>query len=768
MAGAPGRRLREDVVSRGGAVRIAYAILSLASLAASWATRPALAQTGEGGAADSSAAPESTAAPADSLQPRKLLSTDGAIRVYAERKPGEGKNGFWWEYDPQPDLVRLLDKDRRERQLPKLTDAYGFEIFAPESIAALRDSVTAVADSILAANIQVSVAFDPKFSSRYVERKDQFDFTNELTSPVPISSQGTIDTRISDSNSFNESTRKVRDGRSLAATFNYRLRTGLTSSLALTRNNDQQRREETLESRSENTSLNARVVATRKTGLGDLTADVGIARNNQGYETTVTEGTSKQLSPSWHANFARGGETGKVSLDYVGHQDAGRRRETRTLPPPEEGGQPQVETSEQKDRNSGNKLDFAADRKLSTSWNGRVNGTYGTEKIQFIAPEDSLAGRQETRTNGTQVLRLHVDGKPMQGLELLVDTDRSRSLSDYELGTEKFQEIIGYGANSELRWDALKGGKVIVKLMRDHEDRNYRSAQAGFVDKESANLNWKQTVTPKVELTANYDISLDSYVFDDKVNNTGDRDLRTQRGVFTVRYNVSKILTAAVNMDLRHDETVNINAATSRNNKTDYTYVVTPNYSLNLGRANLNGDFGADARYAVYDFNEDQNFLTRRFFTQQRLQDALMEHVSLELIGRYEFQDEGSYRRSEADQIRRYAKSRETRRWFVSSQVLYSVQDWLRTRVLFRRDGEDQFTITQRLRVPSAEYRTDELTFGVTVNKKVMRSVRLDVDFDETEKRGDRVTDVDRHFYTIRASLEYQPFSRAEEGEDDS
>ena len=224
----------------------------------------------------------------------------------------------------------------------------------------------------------------------------------------------------------------------------------MSSSFSLRRNNDQQKREGVVESRSDGTSLNGRIVATEKTRLGDVTADVGIARNNNGYGTEVTEGSTKQFSPSWHANFARGADVGKLSLDYTGHQDAGRRSESRTrplldengLPVHDEQGQPltTIEHSETQDRNFGNKLDFAADRKLSAAWIGRLNGTYGTEQTQFIAPEDSLAGRQETRTNGTQVLRAHVEGKPMQGLEMVLEGDRNRNLSDYELGTEKFQE----------------------------------------------------------------------------------------------------------------------------------------------------------------------------------------------------------------------------------------------------------------------------------------------------------------------------------------
>ena len=94
-------------MSRGAGGREVLAIALLASLAASTVTRPAVAES-DAGRADSSGA-SSSGAPADSVAPRKLLSTDGAIRVYAERRPGEGINGFWWEYDPKPDLQRLLD-----------------------------------------------------------------------------------------------------------------------------------------------------------------------------------------------------------------------------------------------------------------------------------------------------------------------------------------------------------------------------------------------------------------------------------------------------------------------------------------------------------------------------------------------------------------------------------------------------------------------------------------------------------------------------------
>jgi hypothetical protein len=717
-------------------------------------------------AADTSAA---SGAPPDSA--RTLLSTDGAVRVYAERRPGEGINGFWWEYDPKADLERLLDKDRRARPLEKLVDAFGFEVFAPESIASLRDSVTAVADSILAARIDVGVAFDPKLTTRYVERKDSFDFVNELTSPVPISSKGTVTTTITDTNSFNESTRKVRDGRTLATTFSYRLRDDLNSSVAFNRNSDQQKRDQELESRAAGTSLNARLQGTRPTRLGDLSTDVGLSANRQSYETQVTDGQSDQFSPSWRAGITHPFAAGKIALDYNGHTDVGHRKETREVPAVDENGLPlhdesgqlvmRLEETKTEDRNLGNKLDLAADRKLGEIWTFRLNGSYNRERTQYISQADSVAGRQETRTSGDESLRAHIEGKPMPGLEILANADRSQTLFKYELEQGRFNETTSRGADTEIRYDPWKGGKLTVKMDRSREDRNFRSAQAGLVDKESAGLNWKQTVTEKVELTANYDISLDSYVFDDKAANTGDRDLRTQRGVFTVRYNVSSAFNTSVNMDVRHDETVNVNAAKSRENKTDYTYLIKPSYSWRVGRASITGDFGADARYNVYDFDEDKNLLIRRFTTQHRLQQSLTKHVSVEVLGNYEFQDQGSYRRTSDEGPRGFAKATEIRRRRLDATLLYNPAPWLRARVFHRRDGEDQYSIRQGTRTPSADYRTYELTVGLTLNRQIMRSIQLDLDFDHTQKRGDRVTDVDRRFYTIRASVEYQPFKRA-------
>ncbi len=760
----------------------ALVLLAAVAVATAGLGTPAAGQDDEsaaaGGAVADSTAADSTAADstaADSAavpaNPRTLLSTDGAVQVYEELRPGEGINGFWWEYDPRADLERLLDEDLRSRPLDKLTDAFGFQVFAPDSILALRDSVTAVADSILATRVEVKMAFDPKLTSRYTENRDSFDFVNELTSPVPLP-WGTLTTTLREADNFNESTDKVRDDRSLSTTFTRRFGERTSSTITFNRAGTEQRRDDVLESRSNSTSVNARALGQRELGwAGTFSGELGLATGRDTYRTAVTDGESNQLTPNWAAALKRPLPAGNLSLDYKGSADRGTRRENResvvlgedNFPVLGPDGEPLTEilVTETDDRNLTNNLQFSGDTKLGPIWTLRMAGGLLRDRTQYIAQEDSVAGRQETRWNTSDNANVHLEGKPWTGFELKLDGRVTRSGFDYDLERGKFSRTTSGGTDAEVRWSPAEGSNWTVKMGRNREDRNSLTSQAGIVDKESANLNWRQILTDAVDFTANYDVTVDSFVFDDKVANTGDRDLRNQRGIFTVNYTVNPALSTAIKMDLRKNDTVNINAQKSRENKSDYTYIISPTYSLRVGPNSVTGEFSADARYAVYDFDEDRNFLTRRFATRQRWQRSLTEHVTSDVLGTYEISDEGAYRRGE-DGVRRFARSREVHRFRIETQILYTLPWGLQFRTLYRRDGDNQYTVTDGEERSTGRPRTDEFSLGVSGKKRFLRSILTDLDASWTRKAGDRVTDVDRRFFTIRLSLEYQPFRRPE------
>jgi hypothetical protein len=289
--------------------------------------------------------------------------------------------------------------------------------------------------------------------------------------------------------------------------------------------------------------------------------------------------------------------------------------------------------------------------------------------------------------------------------------------------------------------------------------------QAGIVEEQKASLDFKQQITSNVDFNATYFASLRSFQFDDNVNNTGDRDLLSQTGTFTVHYSPRQALRTNVRMEVRKAESINIHPEKSSDNKTDHTYLIRPGYNLKIGKANIDGDFQAEARYAVYDFREDDNFLNRRFSTRQKWQQSVTKTISTEFVFTYEINDEGSYRRSEYDNRRRFTRARELHRFRVSAEVRYTPFKGVNAHFLYRQDGDDTYVVSDGVETPTGDSRTQELTSGVSFKRAIMKHVSLNLDFRQTQKSGDRVRDTEHRFYNIRASLEYSPFTEKGQGQ---
>ncbi|GJM44239.1 MAG: hypothetical protein DHS20C21_10810 [Gemmatimonadota bacterium] len=738
---------------------VAFALLVILALAGSGTRATGQTDSSGGSAADSTAG--GNGAPADSAVVRALLSTDGAVTVFEEATPGEGIEGFWWEYDPTSDLTRLLDKDLRDDPLEPLTDAYGFDLVMPDSIRALRDSVTAVADSIRSATIELETSFDPKMKSRYTERKDDYELFNEFVSPIPLTRRTTLSTRVTDTQRYNQSTDKIREDRNLSSTFTFRYSEGVSTTLTANHSQSQQSRGTVLENDTGDTTVNGRAQARYQNGvLGNLDFSAGMALSTRDYKTPRTTGSSGSFRPDWGLKISRPLPRGNASLDYSGSISRGTREETRQENQLVDSVLVEVDVeTNTNDSDRDDKLSLIGTYEVAEGWQLRSTSSAGRQRRQFIAQSDSIAGRQETRDATDGSTQLNLDAKPNSRLNIRASAGITGRKTEYDLETAKFAKTIRKDADTDIQYDAWTGAAFTIKLQRSAEDRNFLTAQSGNVDKQSASLDYKQKITQNVDLHGGYFLSLDSFAFDDVVQNTGDRDLLTERGTFTVRYNPYSILSTSIKMDVRETQSINIHPQKSGDNKTDFTYLITPSYTVRLGDGNINGEFTADSRYSVFDFDEERNSLSRRFGTRQRWQHAVSSRLSTELLGTFDFTDEGSFTRSEVDNIRRYSKSREIHRFRVEAVVQYSPTPWLRSRFVYRRDGDDNYSVSvDDGKSLTTSSRTDELTGGFTLKRRVLKTIQLDLDLSRTEKAGDRVTDVDRSFFVIKAVLEYQPF----------
>lgn len=709
------------------------------------------------------------AAVADStLAARKKVSTNGPVTVYEESYPGEGIEGFYWTFDKAAELVRLLDKTQRDKPLDPLRDLFGFDIVLPDTIRALQDSVRAVADSILAVTIDVGTGFDPRYRSSYVEQKDDFRLSHDFDTSYLLTRAASINLVASDGNTFNESTRKFTHDRTLTPSFTFRFNDDVNSSLSMSRSDSRQERlasapgeSDLVENDADNTSVTARIQGRRAENrlrgilLGDVDAGIGLSGNKRNYNTPVSRGSQEQVSPNWNLKIARPHDAGRFSLDYAGDLGRARSSETRFADSLDVGPPPT------RDLNFSNRFNGTLDQTVAPSTELRLTGGLSRQRFQYISQVDSLRGRQETRNQTSDQLDASLTSTPMEKLTVKGNAGISRSGSDYDLERRLFSRVVSRSADSEVNYEPWEGGKVIAKFERTAEDRDYLNLQAGQVKARKASFDYTQRITRNVNLDAGYFVKLDSFFFDDFDGNKGDRDLLYERANFVVRYTPIAPLNTSLRMETRQNQSVNIHPSKSADNKTDETYVIEPTYTLRVGKASFDGGFTADATYSVYDFKEASNFLVRRFATRQKWQQAITDRLSTETIFTYDLNDEGSYTRSSSATGRLFARSRETRRHKESLEVRYQPRRWLRTNVLYRQDSDEQFSIQSGgKKTQTTERDVYELGCGINVKRRLFKHVSLDLDYALTQKRGDRISELEKRFYNVRASIEYQPFAK--------
>jgi hypothetical protein len=750
---------------RGPPHRSAAALAALIVLAGA-AGALAAESAGGGTGADSTDSTGSAAADSSAAH-RTLISTDGAVQVYEELQPGEGIEGFWWEYDAQSDLERLLDDDRRDERLDPITDTFGFDLAIPDTIRALRDSVIAVADSILAERIEVDVVFDPKLTSTYNETKDVYTLKNQLDTAYPLARRGNVTVAVTNSNEFNESTGKIKDDRSVNTAFNYKYSEAIVSTLSLNWNKGLQERDNVTESKSDAVSVSSGIRNTRDVGLlGELETKVGMAYNQRDYESATTVGHAGELKPDWKVRLARSFPGGSSTLDYTGNRGTSRREETRTqVVVDSTGATSLVEMLDESDEtNSSNRVSLGANYKPGVAKTDiQFQSKLSRDRFQYLSQVDSLQGRQETRSREAESAALTVKSTPHPNLDVTAKGEIDGGKTAYALENGRTTRTLDRSGNLEATARPWGGARWIFKLRGSAERRDYRTAQTGDVKKRQGSIDFRQEVTEHVDFEGAFFVSLDRFEFDDTDANPNDRDLRTRRGTFTVRYNPFSALTSSVRMELRQFESIYVNRLKSGDNNTDHGFLITPQYSWKIGSANLSGDFTADARYKVQDFKNDSNTLNRTFTVRQKWQQQFTERLSTEVQYRWDFNDQGSYNRSEADGKRRFARALETRRSTLETKIRYQVLPGLLTGVEYRKDEDSQYDVRAGAHELRRELPRRQFLYRVEIKRKILPHVSLDVRFSQTLKGGPNLSEVQRDYYNIRAQLQYEPFKKRDD-----
>ncbi|NNE44452.1 MAG: hypothetical protein HKN12_09600, partial [Gemmatimonadetes bacterium] len=495
-------------------------------------------------------------------------------------------------------------------------------------------------------------------------------------------------------------------------------------------------------------------------------ATAGLTASRRDYTTAVTVGESSQFSPDWKAKLTRPYAGGSATLDYSGNVGLSNRMETRTITtvdPVTLQDVDEVTTSESDETNTSNKLDLAGNYKIGLKTDVNLRSSASRNKFQYLSQVDSLLGQQGTRIREGKNANLQFNTTAIPGVDIKSRAIYTVNETDYALERIRTTKSTTAETGADINYNGWDTGRWIFKMKRTDERRDLQTSQAGDVAKTQASVDYKQDILDNIALESAFFITLDRYEFDDKEANTNDRDLRTRRGSFRVRYNPHSTVTSSVRMEIRQTESIYIQASRSGSNSTDYAYVISPQYTWKLGKANFSGDFTADARYKVQDFQDDSNKLNRVFSTRQKWQQAFNSRFSTEVVAFWEFSDQGSYNRSTLDGRRRFIRTGENRKLRLETKLRYEFIKGFTSRVEYRSDEDDSYIINSGEKSLSNQFPQRQFLYAVDFKKTVMDHIRLDVKFSQTFKDGDNVRETERNFYSIRAQLTYDPFKPKKE-----
>jgi hypothetical protein len=168
------------------------------------------------------------------------------------------------------------------------------------------------------------------------------------------------------------------------------------------------------------------------------------------------------------------------------------------------------------------------------------------------------------------------------------------------------------------------------------------TSQAGYLYSRKLSGSLKRKLGKKLELKGVGNISLRSYVFDDKENNPDDRDMLNYAMSMDVTYEPALKYKAGLGLTKRVDRLVYIKTANSTNNRERETYTVSANLNYQRSsRTSISQNLKLSADYSFYEYSQSRDFLIRSTDLFTTFRTRLLNRIGIQLLHNYRFQDQG-------------------------------------------------------------------------------------------------------------------------------
>jgi hypothetical protein len=300
---------------------------------------------------------------------------------------------------------------------------------------------------------------------------------------------------------------------------------------------------------------------------------------------------------------------------------------------------------------------------------------------QIILPTDSTAADtmfvQETNDNIGRDVTIATGMTPRPRLKLGGSVSYRNNDINREFDTERSQQSIDRALKGTLAYAFRDSTRVDFRGETSRARSLYDAASRTFLNGTTFNSALGGAVRRPLGRRAAFDAAgnyaLQSFQFDDTARNTDDRDIVRGDLATKVDYNPTTKIVTFLRFTFQHNQTVFIDAEKSGTNQTQQVWSILPSFEYRLNpRVSFREEASAIANATYFDFNEDNNRLSRTTELRSNIDARLMPRLMVNLRHSLRFLQDGSYRRGD-DGVRRFGKSRDDRSRDITFRADYTL-----------------------------------------------------------------------------------------------
>jgi len=314
------------------------------------------------------------------------------------------------------------------------------------------------------------------------------------------------------------------------------------------------------------------------------------------------------------------------------------------------------------------------------------------------------------------------------------DTQRSQQSID-----RAFRGTLAYQFSDSTRVD-LRGESSRARSLYDAESRSFlngttlNSAMGGAV---------RRPLGRRAAIDAAGSYALQSFLFDDTIVNTDDRDILRGDFATKVDYIPTKKIFTYLRFTLQHGQTVFIDATKSGTNQTQQVWSIIPSFEYRFNpRVSFREEASAIANATYFDFNEDNNRLSRTTELRSTIDARLMPRLTVNLRHSLRILQDGSYRRAD-DGIRRFGMARDDRSRDITFRADYTLIQGVNVNFRQNKRVSDITTFPRGTQFPGTTT-TNEFT-EIELGCQVNRTLRMGATIGANVRRYQSWTDRDVH-----------------------